>query len=74
MPYGDLSRYKVVYKDRVLRALCLMEVRFPIDKWPGVENPVLKPEHITVLTINADGVLEAFTGKAEDFQFIPVLN
>ncbi len=74
MSFGDLSRYKVVHKDSVLRALSIMDVRFPDNQWPGKENPVVKPEHITVLTINSDGVLEAFTGKAEDFQFIPILS
>lgn len=74
MPFGDLSKYKVVFKDRVLRALSIMECRFPANQWPSEENPAVKPEHITVLIINSDGVLEAFTGKADEFQFIPVLN
>lgn len=74
MPQCDLTKYKVIYKDRVLRALTLMEARFPPNKWPGPDNPEVKPEHITVLIINADGVLEALTGKAEDFQFIPILS
>lgn len=74
MPYCDLTRYKVVYNDRVLRALTLLEVRFPQDKWIGPDNPSLKPEHLTLLVVNTDGVLEALTGKAEEFQFIPILN
>lgn len=74
MHYCDLTRYKVVYNEKVLKALTLMDVRFPQDKWIGPENPSLKPEHITLLAINADGVIEAITGKTEEFQFIPILN
>ena len=74
MLYCDLTRYKVIYKDRVLRGLTLMEVIFPPDKWICLDNPVVNPQSITVLVINADGVLEALTGKAEDFQFIPILS
>lgn len=73
MQCGDLSKYKVVYNDKVLRAFTLMDARFPDGKWPGPENPEIKPAYITVLIVNADGVLEALTGKAEDFQFIPIL-
>lgn len=74
MHYCDLTGYKVVYNDRVLRALTLMEVGFPQGKWIGPDNPSLKPEYITLLVVNADGVLEAITGKAEEFQFIPIMN
>lgn len=74
MPQCDLTRYKVVYKEKVLRALALIDVRFPVEKWPGPDNPELKPEFITLMVVNADGVLEAFTGKAEEFQFVPILN
>lgn len=71
----DLTRYKVVYKDSDLRALTLMEVCFSPEEWPEPDAPgKAKPQYITVLTINADGVLEALTGKAEEFQFVPILN
>lgn len=74
MPGCDLTRYKVVHNDRVLRALLLMEVRFPQNEWPSPDRPLLKPEYLTLLVVNTDGVLEAITGKAEEFQFIPILN
>ena len=73
MGYGDLTKYKVVYKDKCLRALALMNIVFAPDEWPSPEKPEVKPEYLTVLTINADGVLEALTGESKDFQFIPVL-
>lgn len=72
MPPMDLSRYKVVYKDKVIRALAIMDVRF-LDVYPSLENTAVKPECVTVMVINEDGVLEALTGKAEEFQFIPIL-
>lgn len=70
---SDLSKYKVVYNDRALRALAIVDVRFPRDAWPGPENPELMPEYVTILIINSDGVLEALTGEAKNFQFIPNL-
>ena len=73
MGYGDLTKYKVIYKDKVLRALALMNIVFQSDEWPSPDKPAVKPEYLTVLAINADGVLEALTGEAKDFQFIPVL-
>ena len=73
MPPMELSRYKVVYKDQVIRALAITEVRFK-ETYPAPENPAVKPAYVTVMAINADGVLEALTGKAEEFQFIPVLS
>lgn len=72
MPPMDLSRYKVVYKDKVIRALAIMNVRF-CDNYPAPEHPAVKPDYVTVMVINGDSVLEAITGKAEEFQFIPVL-
>lgn len=74
MPPMDLSRYKVVYEDKVIRALAIMDVRFMGDDYPSPEKPSVKPAYVTVMVINADGVLEALTGKAEEFQFIPVLS
>lgn len=71
---SDLSGYKVVYNDMVLRALAIVDVRFPVNGWPGPENPGVRPEYITVMIINSDGVLEALRGKAHDFQFIPKLS
>lgn len=73
MPPMELSRYKVVYKDQVIRALAVTEIRFN-EAYPSPENPAVKPAWVTVMVINTDGVLEALTGKAEEFQFIPVLS
>lgn len=72
----DLSRYKVVYNDRVLRALCLDIVHygedFPSPSHDGSAH-IVKPESLTVLAINEDGNLVAICDDAWRFQFIPVI-
>lgn len=66
----DLSRFKVVYGDKVLNAVCL-------DLWETNGCPTLgetvKFKQITVFAINEDGNLIAICDEAWRFQFIPVL-
>lgn len=66
----DLSRFKVVYGDKVLNAVCL-------DSWDIKKYPQLgetsKLSQITVFAINEDGNLVAICDEAWRFQFIPVL-
>lgn len=72
----DLTRYKVVYNDRVLRALCLENVYYDAtypDHRPDGRACLVKPEHLTLLAINDDGNLVAICDKAYRFQFIPVI-
>ena len=78
----DLSKYKVVHKDRVLKALCILDVRFaPFslyeDRIEAVEienQKPEKPEMLTILYIDDDSTLSAITGSANEFQFIPILS
>lgn len=67
----DLSRFKVIHGDRVIKALALMEVIYPdsID-W---DDTYKKPRLIEVLVINEDGNIEAIRDEAWRFQFIPNL-
>ena len=75
----DLTKYKVVYNDKVLRALCLEMVDYGPSPsiYPGIKPDgsatVVKPYALTVLVINEDGNLVAISDKAKYFQFIPVI-
>lgn len=73
---SDLTRYKVVYNDRVLRALGLENVYYG-ETYPGPSPDgracLVKPEYLTVVAINDDGNLVAICDKAYRFQFIPVI-
>lgn len=78
----DLSKYKVVYRDKVLRALCILDIFFaPFslhgDKIEEIEiekqKPV-KPEALTILFFDDDNTISAITGTANEFQFIPILS
>lgn len=67
----DLSRFKVVYGEKVLKALALQEVLFPDDtEWNAIHK---KPKFIEILVINEDGNIEALRDEAWMFQFIPIL-
>lgn len=66
----DLSRYKVVYGDKVLNAVSL-------ESWEIKEYPQLggnsKFKQITIFAINEDGNLVVICDEAWRFQFVPVL-
>jgi hypothetical protein len=68
----DLSRFKVVYDEKVLKALSLQEVVFQdsVD-W---EDRCKKPNLIEILVINDDGNIEVLRDEAWMFQFIPILS
>lgn len=67
----DLSRYKVIYGEKVVRAVALMDMVFPDGE--DCESTVRKPKFIEVLAINSDGNLELLNDKAWRFQFVPIL-
>lgn len=63
----DLSKYKVIYGEKVVRAVALMHRCFRIAM------TAKKPKFIEVLVINSDGNLELLNGEAWRFQFVPIL-
>ena len=68
----DLSRFKVVYGEKVLKAVSLQEVTFDGNTdWDAIKK---KPKLIEILVINEDGNIEALRDEAWMFQFIPILN
>ena len=68
----DLSRFKVVYGERVLNALSLENFTFK-DGYPSIDGKVcVKPSFLTVLAINEDGNIIAICDEAWRFQFLPI--
>lgn len=67
----DLGKFKVIYDNKVLRALSLQDVRFDKDiEWESIHK---KPKFIEILVINEDGNIAALRDEAWMFQFIPIL-
>ncbi len=71
----SLNGYKVVYGDKVLNALELLEIRKNEPEKPEERgergNIISKPDFIAVLVINSDGNLMVVEDEAWRFQFIP---
>lgn len=64
----DLSKYKVVYNERVLKAISLQEVSFGHDV--DYQAQYKDPKTIEILVINEDGNIVAIRDEAWRFQFI----
>lgn len=69
----DLSRFKVIYGDKIFNAIALMEVRMPDNEELDIRDIVLKPKFIDVLVINEDGNIVSIYDEAWRFQFIPIV-
>lgn len=67
----DLSRFKVIHGESVVRALALMEIEFPENT--DFNATTKKPKFIEVMIINSDGNIEILHDEAWTFQFIPIL-
>lgn len=68
----DLSRFKVVYGEKVLKAISLQEVIFNDNvEWNATRK---KPKSIEILVINEDGNIEALRDESWMFQFVPILS
>lgn len=70
----DLSRFKVVYGNKVLNAIALMEVHMPENVEWDKRDIILKPKFIEILAINEDGNIVSIRDEAWMFQFIPIVN
>lgn len=71
----DMTRYKVVYGDRVLNAVSIEN--YILEELPEDAGPVghpIKAKVVGVLVINEDGNLELIDDEAWQFQFIPILS
>ena len=70
----DLSRFKVVYGDKVLNAIALMEVYMPDDTDRNKRDIITKPKFIDILAINEDGNIVSIRDEAWMFQFVPIVS
>lgn len=71
----DLSRYKVIYGDKVLNAVALDWVDFGENTdLTKCEKTTIKPKFLGVLAINEDGNIVRIYDEAWRFQFIPIIN
>ena len=71
---ADLSRFKVIYNNRVLNAVSLEFVDYQEGLEEIEKRVVIKPRFIGVLVINEDGILELIHDEAWCFQFIPIVD
>lgn len=67
-----LTGYKVVYDEKVLRALALVGVTFKDGNIPEI-GKTTKPRAIEILVINEDGNIVSIFDEAWRFQFIPAI-
>lgn len=70
----DLSRFKVVYGDKVLNAIALMDVYMPDDMDRNKRDIITKPKFIDTLAINEDGNIISIRDEAWRFQFVPIVS
>lgn len=69
----DLSRFKVVYREKVLNALSLESIMYKEGSCPGFDSEsYTKPKFLTILAINEDGNIVAICDEAWMFQFLPI--
>lgn len=71
----DLSRFKVVYREKVLNALSLESVHFADGHFPNPEDKgcYFKPKFLSVMVINEDGNIVIICDEAWMFQFLPIM-
>lgn len=71
----DLSRFKVIYRERVLNAVSLQDVFFDNGHYPNPEDTgsYFKPKFLSVMVINEDGNIVIICDEAWMFQFLPIV-
>ncbi len=70
----DVQKYKVIYKERVLKALSIQDFFFRDGEIPGTDsNVVIKPKAMTVTCVDENGNIVFICDEAWRFQFIPNL-
>lgn len=72
----DLSKFKVVYGEKVLNAVALTDYFFDGNAYPNPDSKCIihKLKFITIWAINEDGNLIAICDEAWRFQFLPIVN
>ena len=72
----NLLGFKVVYGEKVLNALQLLEFSMPEDFYNHEIRPqtqIAKPKFIDVMAINEDGNVIIIHDESWKFQFIPIV-
>ena len=70
----DVSNYRVVYGDKVLNALAVINWEFSEERLEfETRKSIIKAEFLEVLAINEDGNIVSIYDEAWRFQFIPKL-
>lgn len=67
----DVSRFKVVYKERVLNAISARAI-FADGEYPQPGKTV-KPKELEVCAVNEDGNIVCIVDEAWMFQFVPII-
>ena len=75
----DLKGYKVIYGDRVVKAIALHRIEYAVGEAPGCPDfksakTCVKPKFISVLCINEEGQLESIFDEAWMLQFLPIVS
>lgn len=70
----DISRFKVIHGDKVLRAIALMDVRMPDDMDWENRKTIESPKLLEIMALNEDGNIITIRDEAWTFQFIPALS
>ena len=71
----DLSRFKVVYGEKVLNAVSLQDVYFAEGIYPKPESKgsYFIPKFLSVMVINEDGNIVIICDEAWRFQLLPII-
>lgn len=68
----DISKFKVVYGEKVLRAIAIMEIIMPENTDHEKRGIIEKPKFLDILAINEDGNIVSIRDEAWMFQFLPI--
>ena len=67
----DVSRFKAIYKERVLNALVARMI-FEDGKFTRF-GEAIKPKELEVVAVNEDGNIVVLIDEAWMFQFVPII-
>lgn len=68
----DLSRFKVIYNNKVLNAVALMHMDFK-GVFDEENDNIDKPISLEIIAINEDGNIIVIRDEAWRFQFLPIV-
>ncbi len=71
----DLSRFKVIYNNRIYNAMALVNMRIDAIREEEEEklNPLYKPSRIEIIVLNEDGDIIIINDETWKFQFLPIV-